>query len=143
MNLNLNLRLGGRKQSEVVPPELIINGTFDVDLTSWTVAATATQLWVSGENEITINGTGDGVKQSVSGMEASTLYNLVIKHRAGTYTGALRVIANGGTKIVTTVDATTTTQITSGTGTSFGLTITRDVAATGTCYIDNVSLIKA
>ena len=128
-------------------PELVTNPNFDTDVTGWGVLNSATLQWVAGGVcEVTIPGAGAAISQTVP-TEAGKTYRVVVRAKTGTYTGTLRLRATIGSSHVNVPgDAMTITSEYTDFAFAFQcdvntlISITRGTAATGTWFLDSLSM---
>ena len=125
--------------------ELVTNGTFDANVSGWTVAGSATVTWDSddgGAALVDITGPGGGiVDDQVIPVTAGKTYKVTARIRAGTYTNVL-VWSMAGSTITFTPSASYTeiTRYITASSSDLSFAITRGAGLTGSFYVSNITV---
>ena len=116
----------------VLGPELVVNGTFDTDLTGWSVGASYS--WVSGRM-FRVGGASDSALQSITTKIGST-YELIVDYEV--LSNSLRILW-GGTIVSQPNGTGKYRALLVATGTSTQITFAATVLGSS-YYIDNISV---
>ena len=133
---------GGYQEQQFYFDGLVTNGTFDSDVTSWSVGGGGSAASVSGEAEITYSGSVTTLEQTVTVVAGST-YEITATARKGTATTCQLYYRDSGDVqfgAETSGNNTTYTAVVAASTTS--LKVWGRVPNAGTGYIDNVSVFE-
>ena len=126
----------------VLGPELVTNGTFDVDTAGWVGIGGGTLSWNSGELVVTGGGAYSGARFVVATTIGKS-YQISISLRRGTTTQNLSAVFGsqsiGAAVVLGGQYVRTAILIAVGASSNIDLTIS-DAAATGTAFFDNISV---
>lgn len=128
--------------------ELVVNGTFDTDLASWTLGGSTPPIWDNGRARLTAGATVSNMFQTMTTVIGET-YIATVDITSGTGNNyRLRIFDGAGTggTVLATMDSSTTTSATASltftaTSTAITLQIVELNTTTGQIiYVDNASL---
>lgn len=129
-------------------PELVVNGTFDTDVSGWTPNTGSIVTWNATDQSLQSDITGPvgGAFQNVP-LEIGKDYFFTHSVKLGTYVGAISCVQSAGfpgeTHQANTMNQVTYTEfitVFTATGTTFRLSIQRGQGLTGIFYFDSMSV---
>ena len=145
MNGDIKLAtLSDTDDTDVTGSELVTNGTFDSDLTGWTVGGTgATATVVSGQAVLTRNGTSAKIFQNIT-TEVGKTYTITVDFVGATGGAYFYGFFSGGSVVTAVTNTTGTYTLTGVAGsTSEYFQVNIYNTSSGTITIDNVSIREA
>jgi hypothetical protein len=123
---------------QVLSEELVTNGTFDTDLSGWTLTSDATATWVNGRAFITTTQNYKGLFQDISGLNVGSKYLMKYSTELDTAVEVRMYVNPPSTNLIKNLSGDfELTFIATNTNVRVDIQVAN---STGSAYFDNVSL---